>query len=455
MFTQDQVKKAVGEEISLTTELSSRIDLWNAMYNGRAYWVPDCGGSLRLEQDICREFTDVSLNEMESSVSNTKLDKIYKMAIRDLNENLQEGLALGAFCIKPLGIAGQVEYIMQGDFYPIKYDSTGRLMDVLFVELRRMGDTEFYRRFERHKVTDAGLVITQQAYKGMSDSDIGRQVPLDTFEDWAKLKPETIYPKMLNPDFGYYRNPCKNTIDRSFNGVSIFESAVELIKKADQQFGRLDWEYESAERAIIADVDAIPAVGVDGYQAPKERLVRVLDLTDAGGVGDKYHAFSPDLRADGYISGLNTYQRLVEANVGLAFGDLSDVQDVDKTATEVKSSKKKKYNRVIAIQDNLKDCLTDLVYALACYNELSATGYEYMCNFKDSILTDDESDKASDKADVAAGLMNPWEYRMKWYGEDEATAKANVPQSVDVMPDTFGAKQTMPFGGNNEVPVSL
>jgi len=44
---------------------------------------------------------------------------------------------------------------------------------------------------------------------------------------------------------------------------------------------------------------------------------------------------------------------------------------------------------------------------------------------------------------------------MKWYGEDEATAKANVPQSVDVMPDTFGAKQTMPFGGNNEVPVSL
>jgi len=446
MFTQDQVKKAVGEEISLTTELSTRIELWGDMYNGRAYWVPECGGSLRLEQDICREFADVSLNEMESSVSNPKLDLFYKAAIRDLNENLQEGLALGAFCIKPLGIAGQVEYVMQGDFYPIKYDSSGRLIDVLFIELRRMGDTKFYRRFERHSLTNAGLTITQDVYLGTNDSDIGHGVPLNTFEDWAKLKPTTIYSKMTKPDFGYYRNPCKNTIDRSFNGVSIFESAVELIKKADQQFGRLDWEYESGERAIIADVDAIPAVGVDGYQSPKERLVRVLDLTDNAGTGDKYHAFSPDLRDDGYTSGLNTYKRLVEANVGLAYGDLSDVQDVDKTATEVKSSKKKKYNRVIAIQDNLKDCLTDLVEALAFYNQLSTTGYKFICEFHDSILTDDEADKASDLQLVAAGILNLWEFRVKWMGEDETTAKANVPQSADVMPDTFGAKKTVPFG---------
>ena len=35
--------------------------------------------------------------------------------------------------------------------------------------------------------------------------------------------------------------------------------------------------------------------------------------------------------------------------------------------------------------------------------------------------------------DVAAGLMNAWEYRMKWYGEDEETAKANVPPTAQVM----------------------
>lgn len=31
--------------------------------------------------------------------------------------------------------------------------------------------------------------------------------------------------------------------------------------------------------------------------------------------------------------------------------------------------------------------------------------------------------------------MNPWEYRMKWYGEDEETARANVPGAQETLPD--------------------
>ena len=28
--------------------------------------------------------------------------------------------------------------------------------------------------------------------------------------------------------------------------------------------------------------------------------------------------------------------------------------------------------------------------------------------------------------EIAAGLQMPWEYRVRWYGEDEATARGNV-----------------------------
>ena len=51
----------------------------------------------------------------------------------------------------------------------------------------------------------------------------------------------------------------------------------------------------------------------------------------------------------------------------------------------------------------------------------------------DSILTDEETERKQDMADVAAGFMHHWEYRMKWYGEDEETAKANVPAQNQVM----------------------
>ena len=115
--------------------------------------------------------------------------------------------------------------------------------------------------------------------------------------------------------------------------------------------------------------------------------------------------------------------------------DLSDVTDVDKTATEVKIAKKRKYNMVSAIQENLKDCLEDLVYALAFYNAKLHSGYEFNCTFKDSILVDDETERQNDRADVSLGAMQLWEYRMKHYAEDEETAKKMVVQQADVIED--------------------
>ena len=38
-------------------------------------------------------------------------------------------------------------------------------------------------------------------------------------------------------------------------------------------------------------------------------------------------------------------------------------------------------------------------------------------------MTDDETRRAIDRQDVSMGAMQLWEYRMKWYGEDENTAK--------------------------------
>ena len=43
--------------------------------------------------------------------------------------------------------------------------------------------------------------------------------------------------------------------------------------------------------------------------------------------------------------------------------------------------------------------------------------------FDDSIITDTTAEKRQDMDEVAAGLMQGWEYRAKWYGEDEAAAR--------------------------------
>lgn len=439
MFPAKTLKQVIGQDVAISQRMIEKIELWGAMYRGQAPWVDDQVDSLQIEQGICREFANVCLNEMESSISNDQLDKVYQAAIRDLNENLQAGIGFGSFCIKPLG-GSSVEYVTADRFVPIAFDSRGRLASVVFIQVKRISEDNFYLRFEFHEWNqDQTLRIQNKAYHTSNVSSIGSPVELSVVDEWAALPEDVLYKGVERPDFGYYRNPIKNEIDNSACGVSIFDSAISLIKKTDVQFGRLDWEFESGERAVHVDVTALQAVPVLGgngktkYVLPKlnKRLYRGLNLSKSNGE-ELYQEYSPEFRDQSIVNGLNAYLRRIEFNTSLSYGDLSDVNEVDKTATEAKIAKKRKYNMVKAIQSNLKDCLKDLAYALAFYNGMTRSGYEFLCNFKDSILVDEEEERQQDRQDLAAGIMRPEEYRAKWYGETLEEAQKNLPEAAEV-----------------------
>ena len=437
MFPAKNIKEALDLDTCVSDEMLNQMNLWAAMYRGHAPWCKDPVVSLRKEKGICQEFANVVLNEMESKVSIESLDKIYRDAVRDLNENLQSGLALGSIVIKPLG-GNKVEYITADRFIPIEFDDRGRLVNVVFVQVKKLADDDFYHRFEQHdfKAYDGTLTITNTAFHSDSAESIGRRIDLKDVEEWKKFPPSVTYAGLEKPDFGYYRNPIKNEIDGSPCGVSIYDSAVEQLRNVDLQGARMDWEFESGERAINVDSAALmtrvdPDTGRTLQELPKldKRLYRGLNLT----ADELYKEWSPEFRDANIINGLNAYLRQVEFNVCLSYGDLSDVSDVEKTAAEVKVAKKRKYNMVSAIQENLKECLEDLVYALAFYNSMLRSGYEFLCAFNDSILVDEETERQQDRQDVSMGVMSQLEYRMKWYNEDEATARKNLPEQNQVM----------------------
>ena len=49
-----------------------------------------------------------------------------------------------------------------------------------------------------------------------------------------------------------------------------------------------------------------------------------------------------------------------------------------------------------------------------------------------SIIEDKQTDFTRDMQLLTAGIMNDWEFRMKWMNEDEATAKAALPKMQDM-----------------------
>ncbi|HJC16048.1 MAG TPA: phage capsid protein [Candidatus Fusicatenibacter intestinigallinarum] len=435
MFGYTTLKNIVGKNITLSDKMIDAINDWKNMLNGQADWLTDYVRSLRIEDGICREFTDAVLIEMESSVSVERLDQVYQKTIANLSENLQEGLGLGSLIIKPIG-PDKAEFITADKFIPISFDDNGNPVDIGFLTVKRIGENDYFTRFERHYLLNGSLTIENKCYHSQDQSDIGQLCSLGEVPEWAEINPGPVtYPGMQQMDFGYYRNPIKNRIDGSACGVSVFESARELIRKADIQGARLDWEYESGERAIHVDARALKQDKNTGrFRMAKlnRRLYRGLNIED-GKDKELLKEYSPTMRDDAYNRGLEKYLREIEFNVGLAYGDLSDVQQVEKTAAEIKTSKARKYNRVGAIQLKLKDCLEGFVSGLAFYNGLYTSGYKFMCNFNDSILTDEETERQQDRQDVSMGVMSHLEYRMKWYNEDETTARKNLPEQNTVM----------------------
>jgi len=69
---------------------------------------------------------------------------------------------------------------------------------------------------------------------------------------------------------------------------------------------------------------------------------------------------------------------------------------------------------------------------------------EYLNLKDDSIIVDTEAEKLADQQEVSQGLMQKWEYRVKWYGETEVQAKKILAESQSMTDD-----QILGFDGND------
>jgi len=182
------------------------------------------------------------------------------------------------------------------------------------------------------------------------------------------------------------------------------------------------WEFEGGELAINASDELFN----ENKALPKlnKRLFRQFDVASERLTME---TFSPELRDISYINGLNQIFRMIEMECGLSFGILSDSKTKELTATEVLSSKQRYYSTVSAIQENLERSIRELLNVVkdlyALYGVRISNETEISITFRDSILSDEQTERNNDRLEMQNGVMSKLEYRMKWYGEDEATAK--------------------------------
>lgn len=448
IFSKKNIEEAMKIDLPVSDEMTEAIELWSQMYKDKAPWLDDNTKSLNLASAIAGELARLATIEMKSEITAKEnssseraeyLNEQYQKVINDIRTTTEYAAALGGLIFKPY-IDGEniaVDYVLADEFIPVKYDSAGNITAVIFIERIRKG-RKIYTRLEYHDLLKEGYYISNTAYVNENgDEALGYQVPLTEVDEWADLEPEILLTNVEKPLFGYLKMPMANTTDpRSPLGVSVYARAVDLIKEADKQYSRILWEYEGSELAIDASIDCfkLDQNGNPVLPIGKERLFRTLDYDIDGEKAEPFKIFSPAIRDESLFNGLNKLLQRIEFACGLAYGTLSDVQLVEKTAEEIKVSKQRSYSTVVDIQKAIKIALTDLVYAMDVYvtlGELAPAGeYDISFEFDDSLVVDSKTEQAIMLQEVSAGLIKPEIYLMRRYGVSEEQARKMMP-SVD------------------------
>jgi len=453
MIGQKSVQEKMGVDISMSSQMAEAIQLWSDMYTNSAFWLaPNDMYSLNLSAAIASEIARMITIEMEVEITGsgraTFLQKQLDRLMPRMRDLLEFGCAKGGMMLKPFPMEGAVGIdIVQADqFYPIDFDSDGNITSCIFVDQRKAAGY-YYTRLEYHKFIGRTCTIMNKAFRSDNSNLLGQEVPLDILDVWKTLQPEVTIRTLDKPLFAYFRYPMANNIDPdSPLGVSCYARATDLIHEADQQWSDFLWEFESGARALYVDELAFKKDANDKPILPHKRLYRAINV---GGAleEDMFEEWTPDIRVEHYLKGLEAMLRRIEFTCGLAYGTLSEVQYVDKTATEIKAAKQRSASTVVDGQKALQGALEDMLYVMDIYATLYRLAplgsYEAKFTFDDSIVTDAEAQFSQD-LQVLGRVMGKVEFRMRNYKESEETAKEKIAQVLQEQKDEMDLMAPLP-----------
>lgn len=414
----------------------AQVEEWTQVYQGNPPWLSNkIPNSLNYAAKIASELSRLTTVELASKVSGDNpralfLDKQYQRVIDKLKINLEYAIIKGSMVLKPYIDNGciNVEFVHADNFLPLKFNTSGNLIEALFIDTVTKGKDN-YIRLEIHEFKNKGnYKIVNKAYLASSLSSLsGKEVSLSTIEDWAHLEPEVNLVNVSQPLFHYFKPPFANNKDANSNlGISIIEKVRDLLEDSDEIYSLFLYEFTSKKNRVFASIDMVDHYLDENGETVTDHNLRDL-ITTVDSVDKNYiDNYSPEIRDESILNGMNKIERMIEFSVGLAYGTLSDINSVEKTAEEIKSSKERSYNTITDIQNTLKvsldnlvsimDTLTDL-YDSELGEDLGVSGdYELTFHFDDSIIVDKVTESKNMLDEVSKGVIKPEYYLMKKYG---------------------------------------
>lgn len=401
-------------------------------YNGRRH-LHRTRKTLGMAKTIAEDWVSLALNEkVQISVNKASAQKRIDEVLRKnnfrvrANQLLELTYALGTGAMVEYldGNAVRIDYIRAGMIYPLHWDN-GDIIECAFASEQTVGkEKRVYLNI--HRLEHGRYIIENHLFRE-SGGTLG-ELPLPKgVQPLIRTGSAVARFQILKPNIANNLNP-----DSPF-GLSVYANALDQLEHVDLVFDSYSNEFRLGKKRITVPISmARMQMEQDGTVAPifddNDTEFFAVDCHD--GANQQIEEHNMEIRADAHEKGMQTALNLLSWKCGFGTKRYHFQDGQIKTATEVISDKSDLYQNLKKHELLLESALVGMVDAIADLLQLG-TLQTTVC-FDDSIIEDSGTERERDRQDVRDGLMQKWEYRVKWYGEDEATAKAMTESADDL-----------------------
>lgn len=396
----------------------------------------------------------------DAMVSNTArvdaLDKMMRREWGNAKRNVAAALGVGMIATIPYSVdtgAGRRIYtstVTRDRLYITGVQGDEITQCVVLADAFEDADGATYYRWTSYSVEGGTYTIRNKATEG------GSEIPLTSVERWAGIPEEVQIAGVERLPIGIFRCPTANRRPDDITGVPITFGCDATLRKIAQTFEDIETEFRLKKVRVMADRSLLRVTDRDAQGRATTR-----DLTDelfmAMGASDQLRMdiFDPALRESSYFAKLQQHFALLEKEIGVSRGILTDMTTQGATATEIRRAMYQTFCLLDDIHGEYQQYMDALMYGINVlfnyYGIEADSQYEISYDWSYALLEDTTETFNQLMQGNSIGAISNVEIRMFLHpDEDYETAAAKV---ADQKQNSLITNDFLGMVGNDTLPI--
>lgn len=458
------------KELGYTTipeEFYTSVSLWKSWYVGkvngfhqyRRYnghkWTKCNRASLGMAKKVCEDWADLLMNEkvqitLEGQKEQEFIDRVltannFTVKANEMQE-MKSALGTVAYIPRVVGqavnesgeivpgdVSGiELDYVTIEHIFPLAWQN-GFITECAFDSVvTRAGKNYLYLQI--HRKDENGLYVIENSIYRYENETLAYALLADV-PGFERIPP-VVHTGSDKRQFVIDRPNIANNLDYLLPvGIPVYANAIDVLRGVDCAYDCYVNEFENGPMMMMVKIPATR--WEDGEPTLDDHDRRFYLLPEDTQQGNVVDTISPTLRTEQLNIGLQDQLNILASKCGFGTNYYQFNQAVMATATQVVSTQSELARTRGKHQIILEQVLIELCrILLRLGNTAMKAGLdenvEISIDFDDSIFVDKDAEFNKDERMLSDGIMNDWEARMRWFNEDEATAKAALPKMQDM-----------------------